>query len=318
MLLLTDCPRDTVPEVFGSLEPGLPEELPPGERVLWEALGGARRFWRARAPKGFESPWRRLLMVRAAPRSQLAALYELLARDEKLPTPIAACALSGDGFVGLRGRPWCAVEGNLHLVAGMRPKRPAVEFGAALVALPAVATAEAVSEATGGRVELSIKWVNDLCVGPRKMGGVLLRTALTAGSVDSAVVGVGLNVAAAPAIPSTPCTPVTGCLRELLEEGLPSTGALTMALLAAIARRHDELVENGPEALLSSYRARSLVLGRHVRIWPEEETFALRSGQLDPEPLVSGKVIEIGDDLSLRLEGRSEPVVRGRLAICQA
>jgi BirA family biotin operon repressor/biotin-[acetyl-CoA-carboxylase] ligase len=55
-----------------------------------------------------------------------------------------------------------------------------------------LAAAEAIRAVAGLTVDL--RWPNDLLIGPRKVGGILAESKISGGSVDYAVVGIGINV----------------------------------------------------------------------------------------------------------------------------
>jgi hypothetical protein len=58
---------------------------------------------------------------------------------------------------------------------------------------------------------------------------------------------------------------------------------------------------------MEQYRARSALIGRHVTVCEEGD---------DPTNVrAAGRVAAIGDGLELYLEGRAEPVTRGRLIL---
>jgi len=72
--------------------------------------------------------------------------------------------------------------------------RPAVQ-AARLPLLPlaaGLAAADAVRETTG--LPVDIRWPNDLLIGPRKVGGILVEAKTEASAVAFAVVGIGINV----------------------------------------------------------------------------------------------------------------------------
>jgi len=98
---------------------------------------------------------------------------------------------------GSRGRNWQAPAGNLNLSVLLRPERDAAEAGlASLRAGVAVADALAQLGATG----ITLKWPNDLLLGDAKLGGILIDTVLRGHSLDWLVVGIGVNLAQAPAL----------------------------------------------------------------------------------------------------------------------
>ncbi len=74
--------------------------------------------------------------------------------------------------------------------------------------LPVVALVDAVRAVTGGALRPGIKWVNDVLVDGRKIGGVLTSTQTQGDRVSAVLLGIGLNVATAPPVPPTPFVPL--------------------------------------------------------------------------------------------------------------
>ncbi len=314
------------PDEFHRILPGfLPRTLRPVEQgtqdpggdsfamTLREALFGPGKCPTLMAGERSESDpgdfWTSCFLVRRASVSQYDALRQVIATSQDLPGHVLCLALSGAGFHGQQERQWVADTGNLHLSVGLRCDLPAAEIGLALTMLPAVAVMDSLSVLTdsGSRPDgLGIKWVNDILVGGRKIGGVLTSARSLDGQIRSAVLGIGLNVAVAPAVPPTPFTPGVSCLEDCMS--LPQDG-LTRVLslvLSALAGRFEELVQQGPDPLLEAYRADSVVLGRRVEIRPDGPF----SG-----PHRQGRVLAIGPDLALALANDPEPVTSGRLVL---
>ncbi len=322
MLLLSDCP-DALPDVLpagSSWQTCAALDLPETERGLWQALSGSDVCWIARVDSHDEPAlrpaldlWSCCIIVEQASRSQFDVLGDLYRQQQAMPPSVAALALTGQRFHGHRNRPWVARRGNLHLSAGLAPELPASLLVPALTMLPAVATIAAVRRATSGAVEPTIKWVNDILLDESKIAGVLTATQIRAHTVQSAVLGIGLNVACAPTVPPTPFVPSVGCLAGALADP-PSLGHMLWHLLASLAERYQQLCAVGPDVLWQRYRDASSVVGQRVRVY--DETFGERSLEGTwPEPLARGVVTSIEPDLSLRFEGRTEPLAKGRLAM---
>ena len=90
---------------------------------------------------------------------------------------------------GRLGRSFYSPAGTgLYFSVLLRPERPVREL-LDLTARVAVSVRRAISGTCG--VEAGIKWVNDLCLHGKKIGGIL--TELTGGTNPTAVVGVGIN-----------------------------------------------------------------------------------------------------------------------------
>ncbi len=102
---------------------------------------------------------------------------------------IAEAQTAGRGRLGRR---WTSPAGKgLLFSALLRPALPMSEAHL-LTLVAACAAAEAVQSIAD--VAVSIKWPNDLFVGERKVGGILLEVAGEQDEVDWVVVGIGVNV----------------------------------------------------------------------------------------------------------------------------
>jgi BirA family biotin operon repressor/biotin-[acetyl-CoA-carboxylase] ligase len=87
---------------------------------------------------------------------------------------------------------WHSPSGEgLYLSILLRPQIPIARLS--LLPLAAgLAAADAIRAVTGLAVDL--RWPNDLLIGPRKTGGILVEAHARANSVAFAVVGIGINV----------------------------------------------------------------------------------------------------------------------------
>lgn len=91
---------------------------------------------------------------------------------------------------GRQGRRWVAPPGtSLLFTVVLRPPLPALE---ALPMAAAVAVVRAVERVTG--LKPAIKWPNDLVVGGRKFGGILVETEFFGSELAWALLGIGINV----------------------------------------------------------------------------------------------------------------------------
>lgn len=110
---------------------------------------------------------------------------------------LAVLALRQSAGRGSRGRVWQAPEGNLNLSVLLRPQRPAAEAGM-FALLAGIAVAEALEALTP--LTATLKWPNDLLLGPAKLAGVLIDAAPSGAGLDWLVIGVGMNLREAPRV----------------------------------------------------------------------------------------------------------------------
>ena len=134
-------------------------------------------------------------------------------------------------------RPQCAGEKLMHLTCAV-----------------GVAVCDAIESTCGVRPR--IKWINDLILGSKKLGGILTELSLNAqGNADYAVIGIGINVGAVPA-------GVEEIATSLSDAGLTvERSELITALLLRLSQ-----MELSGNAWLSQYRKDCLTLGQDVCI----------------------------------------------------
>ena len=106
---------------------------------------------------------------------------------------------------GRAGRAWNDGAGNFmgSTVVHLRAADPAPTT---LALVAGIAVVRAITALAGVVPGLALKWPNDVLVDGAKLAGVLLER-----QGDAVVVGIGVNLAQAPAVPDRP----TQCLREL-------------------------------------------------------------------------------------------------------
>jgi BirA family biotin operon repressor/biotin-[acetyl-CoA-carboxylase] ligase len=87
---------------------------------------------------------------------------------------------------------WDSVAGQgLYVSILLRPPVPATRLHL-LPLVAGLAVANAIHATTSLNVDL--RWPNDLLIGPRKVGGILVESKIEASAVGYAVVGIGINV----------------------------------------------------------------------------------------------------------------------------
>ena len=143
--------------------------------------------------------------------------------------------------------------------------RPAISAGR-LAMLPlavGLAAAGAIREAAGVTVDL--RWPNDLLIGPKKVGGILVEAKTEGAGVGFAVVGVGINVHQREFDPGL-ATPGTSL--DLETGRRVSRGTLLVALLKGLERETDALAEVGAlgTILRRVERASTWIAGRRVEV----------------------------------------------------
>lgn len=152
---------------------------------------------------------------------------------------------------GRMGREWVDEPGRALMVSlVLRPELPPPQ-GGLISLLAGWALAAACREVAG--VEARCKWPNDLLVGEGKAGGILVESVLAGDRFDHVVVGVGVNLGAAPDVPGA------AALADA------DAAALLDAFLDAFHRRYEPGHPAFPGATAAAYREVCATLGTNVR-----------------------------------------------------
>ena len=197
---------------------------------------------------------------------------------------------------GQRGNRWSSAPGeNLMFSLVVEPGHVLVERQFRISGMAALAASDAVRAVTNGAVACGVKWPNDLYVGDRKIGGILIEHSLHSEWLSRSVIGIGINVRQREFDPVLPNP--TSIARELpLGSPVPTPEEVLAAFCAAFAIRYtqDETV------LHADFMAR-LWRGDPARSYPYRD---VASGEIFPASIAG--VDRHTGELTLRLTGGGE------------
>jgi BirA family biotin operon repressor/biotin-[acetyl-CoA-carboxylase] ligase len=183
-----------------------------------------------------------------------ADLVARLNAGEAIPEGYWLVADRQTGGRGRQGRHWLDAPGNFMgstVVRLMRrdPSPSTLSFVAALATYEAVIGCVSVARA------LELKWPNDLVLGGAKLSGILLER-----TGDAAVIGIGVNLVAAPRLHDRPA-------RHLAELGPgPDRDNFARDLAASFDRELDRWRQFGAEPLLSRWTAAAHPVGSPLSV----------------------------------------------------
>jgi BirA family biotin operon repressor/biotin-[acetyl-CoA-carboxylase] ligase len=206
---------------------------------------------------------------------------------------------------GRRGRSWVAPFGSglTFSIAWTYAEAPA-DLSALSLAI-GVEVAEAL-RAVGAR-ETMLKWPNDIVWRHCKLGGLLIQLRLEAGGAASVVVGLGLNLALAPAardeLAASGAAPVAD-LHEALGGRVVGRNVLAGRLAAAIMRGLETFGRDGFEPFAARWRELDSLAGAEVCV-------SQAAGR------VEGRALGAAADGALRVEvdGRVERFLAGDVSV---
>jgi BirA family biotin operon repressor/biotin-[acetyl-CoA-carboxylase] ligase len=138
-----------------------------------------------------------------------------------------------------------------------------------------LASAEAIRTVAGITVDL--RWPNDLMLGSRKAGGILVESKISDGSVDFAVVGIGINVHQR-AFADDLATPATSL--DLNSGRTVSRQHLLLSLLKSLEREAHGLLEPSAGVTIPARveQASTWIRGRHVEVHGPQACTGITTG----------------------------------------
>lgn len=288
-------------------QPGNGDLVEPAVRRLMGELYNREILYKTACTAG--GRWNYAFAVKNATGSQYDLLVGLHQEGVRLPDGIICLAGSGQEFHGQRGRPWSALEGNIHLSISLAPLAPIERFHIGFSILAAVALIEALDRFEGLRGTAAIKWVNDLLIDGAKVAGFLAHTTSIEKQVTAAVLGIGLNVETTPVLPADRFVPQAASLRDFIPDVSQCNQRVALHyILETLQSNYGELLGGGYLTLLDRYRKRSLIVGRKVRIFADSPSGSERE-------IAAGRVVNIGENLELYLDSSPDPVTKGRLIL---
>jgi len=176
------------------------------------------------------------------------------------PEGLAVLALRQTAGRGSRGRNWESPTGNMYLSALLRPPGMLAE-ASRWALLVAVALADAIALLLPDPSLLALKWPNDVLLDGRKVAGILLDAAGKAGgAIDWLVIGCGINLTQAPAVPGRR----TACIAELAEP--PAPEAMARLLLDRLAHWRAVRAREGFAPVRAAWLARAQPVGTRVQL----------------------------------------------------
>ena len=192
---------------------------------------------------------------------------------------------------GRQARNWFDSTGNFmgSTLVRMSPRDPSP---ATLALVAAVAAYEAVAALLAEPAKLRLKWPNDLMLDGAKLSGILLER-----EGDAIIVGMGVNLAAAPDLPDRKTA-------SLADYGpAPDRDMFAHSLAAAFARELDRWRTYGLEPLARRWESVAHPLGTPLVVQPPgEERIEGAFGGLTPDGALSlrladgsTRVIHAGD-----------------------
>jgi len=217
---------------------------------------------------------------------------------------IADAQKSGRGRLG---RSWLSPPGgNLYFTLLLRPSFPPRE-APLLTLIAAVAIVFAIREHTG--LSAVIKWPNDILVGDKKAGGILMEMRSDANRINLLALGIGVNVNLFPEMLPEGVRELTTTLKQETGRSINRV-KLFEVMLRHLERWYKILLNGDKKVLFNEWLSLDSTIGREVKVE--------RSGLSEEGKIISGIAEGINGDgqLLIRLSsGKIEKVSAGDVTI---
>jgi BirA family biotin operon repressor/biotin-[acetyl-CoA-carboxylase] ligase len=251
--------------------------------------------------QSFELAGERLLnrgdIRRFDPHSELASTNdrasELIAAG--LPPDDCPCLVIAEKQTAGRGRGgnrWHSTSGSLTFSLILDVDRLALEWRPRVALVAGVAAAEAIDPHVPD-LRISLKWPNDLQIGDRKLGGILVESPPSRSGHRNLVVGIGLNVNTRFQSAGDDVRNRAVSLRDLLGRDLDLDRILG-DVVAGVAAGVKQLSTDWPD-LRDRWKSRCALTGRRITVTSPRRQWA-------------GQCLGIDDAGALRLDSAGEIV----------
>ena len=202
---------------------------------------------------------------------------------------------------GRMGRSFQSPDGQgVYLSVILRPKCAPTEL-MHLTCAAGAAMVEAVEAVSGIRPQ--VKWINDLVVGNRKLGGILTEMSVSNGLVDYAVVGIGINCLQTKSdFPDEIAGMATSLSLVAGKTVLPQQ--LAAAMVDALYKMNATLFTE-KSRWMTQYKENCITLGKDIQV--------IRQDSVRP-----GKALDIDDDGGLLVaypDGSTQVVASGEVSV---
>ena len=188
-----------------------------------------------------------------------------IARHEALKGTAEGTVVIAREQTGGRGRlkrGWLSPEGNIALSIILYPEVKSLPY---LIMIASLAVVKSIESVTGKKA--GIKWPNDILIGGKKVGGILIENEVRGNKVAYSIVGIGINVA----LKVIEHKDIADTATSLKSE--TGKGDLHIKIIKSLLTEFERLYRQLPEgkAIYEVWRDRLITLGKKVKASSENK-----------------------------------------------
>lgn len=181
---------------------------------------------------------------------------------------------------GRKGRSWASPAGEgVYLSIILRPNlRPTQALQISLIA--GVAVSKAITRVTP--LQPRIKWPNDITIGGKKVGGILIEMSSETDRVNHVILGIGINVNTQRSLLPEPIRGIATSLAAECGEYV-SRVRLLQCLLAEFEMLYSEFLKSGFDTMREEWKALDNTIGSWVKVSSGDEEMEGEALDIDRE-----------------------------------
>lgn len=210
-----------------------------------------------------------------------------LREEENKEFPLVVIAERQLAGKGQRGKRWESARGGLYLSLGLNLNLP-LDAVPHLTIFSAAAIAETLNEQN---IPVRIKWLNDLVLGEKKLGGILWETKTENRLITAGVVGVGINYENTPPWGGIS---LKSYFHSTIAPQLPPRQLLARQVIYNLIKGYNDYLNSGMESIINTYNKFLFHLDKEVKLGDNR-----------------GRILEVdkGGDLLVKMEGKNAKTV---------
>lgn len=167
---------------------------------------------------------------------------------------------------------------------------------AKLTAFSAVAVCRAIKKLYG--IQPSIKWINDIFIGGKKVSGILTEGIMNfeTARIESAVIGIGINISDNPDALPDDVKKVAGSITGDFVSNKDNEFSKTVtraAFAAQVAGDVLQILSEDSAKVIEEYKSLSFLIGKTIKVHPIID---------NPDSVYEAKAVDIDDNASLVVE----------------
>ena len=196
----------------------------------------------------------------------VASTMEVARQEVQKGAPEGTVVIAGEQTAG-RGRlqrSWLTPKGNVALSVILYPTLAQLSF---MIMLASLAVVHCIRAVTG--LDPGIKWPNDILINGRKVCGILIESDVRQEKVQSAIIGIGLNVSLR-AIDYPEIQDIATSLSQESGRDVPAVDTVR-TLLVETERLYLELTAG--RSLYNEWRDNLVTLGQTVRVFSGKNVY---------------------------------------------